>query len=31
VNPYLGNKHPKYHSGMVGCGSIEDSVSFTKQ
>jgi hypothetical protein len=31
VNPYLGNKHPKYHSGMIGCGSIEDSVSFTKQ
>jgi len=31
VNPYLGNKHPKYHSGMLGCGSIEDSVSFVNQ
>lgn len=31
VNPYLGNKHPKYHSGMIGCGSIEDSVSFVSK
>ncbi|CAN5827164.1 hypothetical protein BH10BAC2_BH10BAC2_49080 [soil metagenome] len=31
VNPYLGNKHPKYKSGMIGCGSIEDSVSYITQ
>lgn len=31
VNPYLGNKHPKYHSGMMGCGSIEDSLNFKNQ
>lgn len=31
INPYLGNKHPKYHSGMIGCGSILDSIDFTKQ
>ena len=31
VNPYLGNKHPKYHSGMLGCGSIEDSVSYVSK
>lgn len=28
VNPYLGNKHPHYAGGMVGCGSIEDSIDF---
>ncbi len=26
VNPYLGNNHPKYHSGMLHCGNIEDSI-----
>jgi hypothetical protein len=31
VNPYFGNKHPKYHSGMVTCGSVEDSVDFVKK
>jgi hypothetical protein len=30
VNPYLGNKHPKYHSGMVSCGDIEDSINYVK-
>ena len=28
VNPYLGKQHPKYHGGMVGCGSVEDSIDF---
>jgi len=28
VNPYLGNKHPKYHAAMVSCGNIEDSIDF---
>ena len=28
VNPYLGKKHPKYHSGMLACGSIEDSLDY---
>jgi len=28
VNPYLGKKHPHYASGMIGCGSIEDSVDY---
>ena len=31
VNPYLGNKHPKYHSGMLSCGSVEDSINFKNQ
>ncbi|MGI8950772.1 MAG: DUF3347 domain-containing protein [Chitinophagaceae bacterium] len=30
-NPYLGNKHPKYHSAMVSCGSIEDSIDFRQK
>lgn len=30
VNPYLGNKHPKYHGGMVNCGDIEDSINYVK-
>ena len=25
-NPYLGNKHPRYKTAMVTCGSIEDSL-----
>lgn len=28
INPYFGKKDPTYHSGMLHCGSIEDSVSF---
>ena len=28
VNPYLGNKHPKYKSSMLVCGTLEDSVNF---
>jgi hypothetical protein len=27
-NPYLGKSHPKYHSGMLKCGSTKDSVNF---
>lgn len=30
VNPYLGNKHPKYASGMLHCGEIKDSLHFAK-
>lgn len=26
VNPYLGKKHPKYRSAMVGCGDVTDSL-----
>lgn len=28
VNPYLGKKHPHYASGMIGCGSIADSIDY---
>ncbi|HRH50135.1 MAG TPA: DUF3347 domain-containing protein [Panacibacter sp.] len=28
INPYLGKKHPMYKSGMIGCGSIEDSIDY---
>ena len=28
VNPYLGKKHPRYAGGMIGCGSIEDSIDY---
>lgn len=28
VNPYFGTKDPTYHSGMIGCGSVEDSIAF---
>jgi hypothetical protein len=31
VNPYLGNKHPKYNSKMVGCGEVVDSLDFSKK
>jgi hypothetical protein len=24
-NPYLGTQHPRYHSGMLECGSVIDS------
>jgi len=30
VNPYLGNKHPKYKATMQGCGDITDSLDFSK-
>lgn len=30
VNPYLGNKHPKYKDGMLACGDITDSLGFSK-
>ena len=26
INPYLGNKHPKYKAGMLHCGEIVDSI-----
>ena len=28
INPYFGTKDPTYHSGMLHCGSVEDSVAF---
>ena len=28
LNPYLGNKHPKYRSTMVNCGDVTDSLDF---
>lgn len=31
VNPYLGKKHPRYAGGMVGCGSIADSIDYRNQ
>lgn len=31
VNPYLGNKHPKYKTGMLACGEIEDSINFVNR
>lgn len=31
INPYLGNKHPKYHSGMLHCGNIEDSIAYAEE
>ncbi len=27
-NPYLGNKHPKYKDGMIGCGESKDVINF---
>ncbi len=29
-NPYLGNKHPKYKGAMVTCGSIEQTINYSK-
>ncbi len=29
VNPYLGNKHPKYKGAMIECGDITDSLDFS--
>ena len=31
VNPYLGNKHPKYKNAMMNCGEVKDSIDFTKK
>ncbi|QEC66071.1 DUF3347 domain-containing protein [Panacibacter ginsenosidivorans] len=31
INPYFGNKHPKYKTGMLHCGSIEDSVNYVSK
>ena len=31
INPYLGNKHPKYNTKMVGCGEVVDSLDFSKK
>jgi hypothetical protein len=31
INPYLGKKHPHYKSGMLGCGSVVDSVDFRQK
>jgi len=31
VNPYLGNKHPKYKTGMLHCGDVTDSLDFRKK
>ncbi|HEY6976197.1 MAG TPA: DUF3347 domain-containing protein [Chitinophagaceae bacterium] len=28
INPYLGKKHPHYAGGMIGCGSVEDSIDY---
>jgi len=28
INPYLGNKHPKYKEGMLNCGEVKDSIDF---
>jgi hypothetical protein len=30
VNPYLGNKHPKYKDKMLDCGDVTDSLDFRK-
>ena len=30
INPYFGLKDPTYHSGMVHCGSVEDSIAFAQ-
>ena len=27
-NPYLGNKHPQYKDGMLGCGETKDVIDF---
>jgi len=27
-NPYLGNKHPQYKDGMLGCGETKDVINF---
>jgi hypothetical protein len=30
VNPYFGNKDPKFKTKMLHCGDIEDSINFRK-
>ncbi|TKK69796.1 DUF3347 domain-containing protein [Ilyomonas limi] len=30
-NPYMGNKHPKYKSGMVTCGEVQDAINFASK
>lgn len=30
INPYLGNKDPKYKAGMLHCGEIVDSIDYRK-
>jgi hypothetical protein len=30
-NPYLGKSHPKYKSGMLECGDIQDSIDFRQK
>lgn len=30
-NPYLGNKHPKYKSGMITCGEVQERIDFAKR
>jgi hypothetical protein len=27
-NPYMGTKHPKYHSGMLECGGPKDTLNY---
>lgn len=27
-NPYFGTKHPKYHSGMQTCGTVEQEINY---
>ena len=28
INPYIGNKHPKYHAAMLSCGNVQDSLDY---
>ena len=28
INPYFGLKHPKYHTAMINCGNIADSIDY---
>jgi len=31
INPYMGLKHPRYASGMIACGSVEDSIDYRQK
>ncbi len=31
INPYMGTKHPRYASGMIACGSVEDSIDYRQK
>ncbi|MBS1665098.1 MAG: DUF3347 domain-containing protein [Bacteroidetes bacterium] len=31
VNPYLGNKHPKFKSSMLSCGEVMDSLPLVRK